>query len=178
MMMLRRAARVMGVWVAAMGAVTALTVAPSAVATTALVVPDGVYRIAFNGEQKGLLSHISRLEGSPTVLMGPFHHDRDYQRWEIVRDSRTTQIVRNVGSGLYLGLGEKEPKHHRPVVATPYPHSWAIHPGSTPDRMFITSVVGSGLRLDRSPLLIFPPRVDIQEPRAGAGTVSPGCTQT
>lgn len=166
MMMLRRAARAVVAWTATIGAVMALTVAPSAVATTTLVVPDGVYRIAFKGDGKLLLTHISDLEGSPTVLMAPYHHDPDYQRWEIVRDSRTSQIVRNLGSGLYLGLGEKEPKNHRPVVATPYPYSWAIHPGSTPDRSLITSVIGTGLRLDRSPLLISPPRVDIQEPRA------------
>ncbi|XVS67313.1 hypothetical protein ACQPYE_15015 [Actinosynnema sp. CA-299493] len=163
MMILRRATRKTVVWAAVIGVVTGLTAAPPASATT--VVPDGVYGIAFQGDEDALLTHLSVQEGSPTVLLPPFGAP-GHQEWEIVRDSRTTQLIRNLHSGLYLGLGGGSPEQHRLVVATPYPHSWSVRVGSAPDRVHISSVQGDErLRLDRSPAWVYPPRVDIQLPR-------------
>ncbi|GAB2963482.1 hypothetical protein GCM10027184_08940 [Saccharothrix stipae] len=143
----------------------ALAAAPAAVASPARVVPDGVYRIAFGGDGNALVTHISNQQGSPTVLL-PSFGEPGRQEWEFVRDSRTSQLIRNVRTGLYLGLGGREPQHRRPVVASPYPFSWSVSVvGSAPDRVRIHPVLGGMLRLDRSPRPTYPPQVDIQDIR-------------
>ncbi|MEU4442340.1 hypothetical protein AB0K14_05885 [Actinosynnema sp. NPDC050801] len=162
MMILRRAVRGAVAWAVA---VLALATAPAAVASPARVVPDGVYRIALGGDGNALLTHISNQQGSPTVLL-PTFGDPGPQEWEFVRDSRTSQLIRNLRTGLYLGLGGREPQDRRPVVASPYPFSWSVRVvGSAPERVHIYPVLGGALRLDRSPRPVHPPRVDIQAVR-------------
>jgi hypothetical protein len=174
MKLLRRAATGMVVWTAALGAMAALAVTPATAVpadgptgvTQSRTVPDGVYGIALHGDESALLTSEWTEAGGPIVLLPPLG-EPGYQEWEFVRDSRSTQLIRNLRNGLYLGLGEREPGNHQIVVAGVHPFSWYVRPGSAPDRVHI-SHPGTGLRLDRSPVLIYPPRVDIQEPRDDA----------
>lgn len=163
-MLLRRAARTIVTWTAALGAVVALTTAPSAAAASPrAMVPDGVYSITFGGDEDSVLTPLSDQKGAPTVLLPPTG-DPVYQEWELVRDSKFTQIIRNINSGLYLTLGGQQAADHRPVVAGPYPYSWVVRTGSVPDRVTIRAWE-AGFALDRSPMLIYPPRVDVQTSR-------------
>ncbi|NUT46979.1 MAG: hypothetical protein HOV94_06590, partial [Saccharothrix sp.] len=163
----------LAVWAAVSGVVMALAAAPPATASPAggsvaasarAAVPDGVYGITFRGEEESSLTQESDDPGSPTVLLPPLG-EPGYQEWALVRDSRTTQIIRNVRNGLYLGLNGGQPGDHRLVVVSANPFSWHVRTGSTPDRVTITVPGNVGYRLDRSPLLVHPPQVDIQLPR-------------
>ncbi|MER5267679.1 hypothetical protein ABTZ99_36840 [Actinosynnema sp. NPDC002837] len=167
-MLLRRAARTIVAWTAAVCAVVALTTAPSATASTTAapraMVPDGVYGITFGGDEDAHLTPLSSQQGAPTVLLPPIGLP-GYQEWELVRDSRTTQLIRNLGTGLYLTPGEGQPADHRAVVAGPYPYSWVVRTGSAPNRVTIATWNG-GFALDLSPKMIYPPRVDVQTRRS------------
>ncbi|MCE7000685.1 hypothetical protein LZG04_38590 [Saccharothrix sp. S26] len=163
-MNLRRATRTVIGWTAALGAAIALTATPSATASTErAMVPDGVYGITFGGDEDALLTPLSDHEGAPTVLL-PAVGAPGYQEWQLVRDSNHTQIIKNLGTGLYLTLGGLDAQNHRPVVASPYPYSWVVRTGSAPNRVTL-SALGKPLRLDKSPWLIYPPRVDVQDTR-------------
>lgn len=165
MMILRRAARALVVWTATVGAAAALTAAPTAAATPSrAMVPDGVYGITLGGDENARLTFLSAQEGSPTVLL-PQIGLPGHQEWQLVRDSRTSQLIRNINSGLYLTLGGRPPQNHRKIVASPYPFSWSVRTGSTPDRVTISATMDGVFRLDKSPLPIYPPRVDLQDPR-------------
>lgn len=169
-MILRRAKRTVA-WACALVSIVLLAMAPSAMAQPGGLqdtagsraafpaAAPGLYHIAFRGE---LLS-AEPSPGSPVFLLPP--GGAAEQDWQIVPvgDAYTIQDVR---SGLFLGLSA-EPQPHQFAVVTPVPYQWNVE-RAFGNRVFISvPVPGGELRLDRSPLLIFPPRVDVQWPHFG-----------
>ncbi|KAA5836038.1 RICIN domain-containing protein [Saccharopolyspora hirsuta] len=163
-MILRRALA----WAFALLSIAALAgIAPAATAAESrAAVPSGVYQIGFGASSFGeVLTEGAAEPGAPALLLPRGEGSQD---WRITPNGRG-YTIRNVKSGLYLGV-ESEPRQHRFAVASATPYTWDLAPSSQFDRVRIASYSPEGeFRLDVSPVLIFPPRVDVQHARQGIG---------
>lgn len=168
-MILRRVATRTLAWAFALVAALALAAAPSATAQPGAaadaVTPRafaGVYQISFGGSDYQLLTEEPGSgPGAHVVLLPPGDGN---QRW-VVQPYGSGYTIRSQNSGLFLAIGELRNRALAVVSAEPY--RWDIDSASRFDRVFISASGPEGhSRLDVSPLLIYPPRVDVvQFPR-------------
>jgi hypothetical protein len=161
LMMIRRVTKRTMAWVFALAATVLLTMAPSAMASPRAMVADGVYQIAF-GSRDELLTSEPRV-GSAALLLPP--DESGYQDWQI-EPNGGGYTIRNVRSGLFLGFSEA-PEPYRFAVVTPVPYEWNVWPVFGNRVVVSIPVPGGELRLDRSPIMTFPARVDVQWPHPG-----------
>lgn len=175
----RRFGRRLITWTVAAGTMAAMAVTPAAAAQPTVKndttpgavaqrgVPSGTYTIAFNGIENALLTaEPGPFPGRPVVLLPPLG-EPGAQEWQI-RSEGGASTIRSLRTGLFLGLETEMPRPHQFAVLSPRPYPWRLEPGSAPNQVFISTVVpGDRLRLDRSPVLVYPPRVDVQFPKPG-----------
>jgi hypothetical protein len=115
--------------------------------------PDGIYQIAFTGEQ--LLSAPEIGPGAPLMLLpdgGP-----GVQEWEVLRADDDTYTISARGARLYVSY-DGEPDMHELAILLPERRSWRLLPGAEPDT-YSVNVLDAPMRLGLSLLRIFPPRV-------------------
>lgn len=163
-MILRRAL----VWAFALVSIAGLAAfAPAATAQSRAYVEPGTYQVGFGMSSFGevLTEEWNARPGSPAVLLP---RGAGAQAWVITPNGQG-YTIRSAHSGRYLGV-EVEPGHHRLAVITTRPYTWDLAATARFDRVRIASYSPEGeFRLDRSPLLISPPRVDVQQAREGIG---------
>ncbi|MER7077601.1 hypothetical protein SAMN02982929_04287 [Saccharopolyspora kobensis] len=152
-------------WAFALVSIAALVAfAPAATAAQPRAyVQPGTYQIEFGTSSFGevLTEPWDAAPGTPVVLLP---RGEGAQVWVIARKGHG-YTIQSAQTGHYLGV-RVEPGHHRLAVVTPQPHTWTLDAASRAGRVHIAS---GQFRLDRSPLLIFPPRVDVQQARDGIG---------
>ncbi|MER7011099.1 RICIN domain-containing protein [Saccharopolyspora sp. NPDC000359] len=141
--------------------------APAATAAESrAAIPSGTYQIGFAASSFGeVLTEGGAEPGTPALLLP---RGQGHQDWLITPNGQG-YTIQNAHSGRYLGV-ESEPSQHRYAVASAAPHTWNLVSSPQGDRVRIASYGPEGeFRLDVSPLLIFPPRVDVQHARDGIG---------
>jgi hypothetical protein len=120
--------------------------------------PDGMYQISLPRES--LLSALDLEPGAPLRLLPPESDVR--QQWQVHRTDSDTYTIREGNTGLYVGF-EGDPDPNEPARGYPEPREWQLTAGEAPDT-FLIRVPGTDLRLDQSPLRIFPPFVALAPP--------------
>ncbi|MGW3727435.1 hypothetical protein [Streptomyces sp. NPDC000851] len=140
--------------------------APRAAAATSRPAPlaGGTYIIAKNPGQLLTAQGVDE----PLVILPPGAAP-GAQEWEVVRLTHGNIALRNIRQNTYVGhQGTFRP--HRFAVTTSTPYEWGLSPALHTGRGFLAfhlQAPDSELVLDRSPLAVYPPRVDLQLPRKG-----------
>ncbi|MDA3645937.1 RICIN domain-containing protein [Saccharopolyspora indica] len=152
-------------WAFALMSIAALVAfAPAATAAQSRAhVQPGTYQIGLGTSSFGEVLTVpwDAAPGEPVVLLP---RGEGAQVW-VIAPKGDGYTIQSAQSGQYLGVQE-EAGPHRLAVVTPQPYTWDLSTASRSDRVHIAS---GQFRLDVSPLLIFPPRVDVQWARDGIG---------
>lgn len=114
--------------------------------------PDGIYQIAFTGEQ--FLSAAEPQSEAQLILLP--EGGADVQAWEIRREG-DAYTIRALGEELFVSF-EGDPEMHEIALLLPEPREWRLEPGTESDTYSI-NVLDAQMRLGMSMLRIFPPRV-------------------
>ncbi|WP_399087274.1 RICIN domain-containing protein [Streptomyces sp. BBFR2] len=155
--MSRRAVRA-----AALAAVAVLTAAVPGTGvaatppTAAAPVADGVYTLGQRGQ---LVTQPDGDAAAHATLVPPAERPAT-QRWRVRCDDHGGCTFRNADSGAYLGHRDG-PSAHAPVAAQQAPVAWRLAPTGTPGTYRLLTAEDPHYALDISPLLIYPPRLDL-----------------
>ncbi|MFF9478144.1 RICIN domain-containing protein [Streptomyces sp. NPDC014733] len=151
---------------AALGAVAVLAAAvpgvgvaatpPTATATATTPVVDGVYTLGQRGQR------VTEPDGDPDAhaTLVPPAAQPDTQRWEIRCDDGGDCTLSNVRSGAFLGH-RGGPAAHEPVTTRTEPTAWHLDPAGAPGTYRLLAAKDRNYALDLSPLLIYPPRLEL-----------------
>ncbi|MFD9817326.1 RICIN domain-containing protein [Streptomyces sp. NPDC059080] len=157
---------------AALGAVAVLAAAVPGVGAAATPpaptapVADGVYTLG----QRGQLVTQQVTDPDAHATLVPPAARPDAQRWDIRCDDGGDCTLRNVRSGAFLGH-RGGPGAHQPVAARTAPMAWRLAPAGAPGTYRLLSAKDPNYALDISPLLIYPPRLDLNKANGNSSQV-------
>ncbi|GAA3164427.1 MULTISPECIES: RICIN domain-containing protein [Streptomyces] len=149
---------------AALGAVAVLSAAVPATGAAATPpadaapLADGVYTLG----QRGQRVTQPAPDADAHVTLEPPAAQPNAQRWEVRCDDGGDCTLRNVRSGTFLGH-RGGPGAHEPAVARTAPAAWHLDPAGAPGTYRLLAAEDRNYALDISPLLIYPPRLDLNK---------------
>ncbi|MEU3713352.1 RICIN domain-containing protein [Streptomyces catenulae] len=147
---------------AALGAVAVLAAAVPGVGVAATPpedtapVADGVYTLGQRGQR--VTQPDGDADAHATLL--PPAAQPDGQRWEVRCDDGGDCTLSNVRSGAFLGH-RGGPGAHVPVITRTAPTAWHLDPAGAPGTYRLLAAKDRNYALDLSPLLIYPPRLEL-----------------
>ncbi|TSB21573.1 RICIN domain-containing protein [Streptomyces benahoarensis] len=162
---------------AALGVVAVLAAAVPGVGAAATPpaptapVADGVYTLGQRGQL--VTQQVTDPDAHATLVppaQGPDAQGPDAQRWDIRCDDGGACTLRNVRSGAFLGH-RGGPSAHQPVAARTAPMAWRLTPAGSPGTYRLLSAEDPNYTLDISPLLIYPPRLELNKANGNSSQV-------